>query len=272
MEFNTKEVREYFLGDCTGQRAEILERRFLENPDLQEVVLATESELIDEFIDGELSASDHERFISNYLITTVRSRKVSDAKALRSFSKAKNRTPFVATRAVENDPFFIKIFAWFRANGLVTAGGLAVIVLIATVAVFVYDRNGNDLSAKYVAINKQDLSDMSRFNATSKLLLVSGSQRGSNNTSKIKAGASTEVFIKLALPRDIIDSDTFQLSVERSTVKIYSQKNLRSYAISNGMELRVVLPTILFERGEYQIVVSPASKPNDSIKYSFNVE
>lgn len=273
MEYSTNQFREYFLGICTEKDAEVLEREFLENSSVQEAVLAAESELIDEYLDGELSAVDHAHFLENYLVTKGRDEKVAEARAYRSFFQNQDQIQTVPRVAInEKTSFFVELLDWLTAKGLVTAGAIAILLLTGTVTVFIFTRSSDDLATKYASINKQDMTDLSRFNATNKLSLASGDQRGTNDTSSVRSGASSEVLMRLSLLPDNTVTDRFQLNVKRGSADIYSQDGLRAYDNSNGMELRVILPTIILEQGDHQIYVTSVSRPNDVMKYSFKVE
>ena len=273
MKYTSEHFRDYFLGIIADEDAEMLERSFMENGELQEAVLSAESLLIDEYLDGDLSLIEQKQFLNNYLVTEARKQRVAEIRTYRVFfqNKIALKTKLEPVQ-VTNTSFLADVFDWFTAKGLVTAGAIAILLLVGTVALVVFNRDSDDIVAKYATINKQDMTDLSRFTAMSKLLLVPGSQRGLSDGSKVKTGGAAEVLVRLALSPRVGVHDRFHLNIKRGSVDIYSQSGLRSYDNSNGMELRIVLPTLLLERGEHQIVVTSASDPQNVMKYAFSVE
>lgn len=273
MKFESKQFKEYFLGVIPDEDAEVFEHEIISNAELYEVALSAESELIDEFLDGELSDADRTRFMTNYLVTDARNQKIVEARLYRSYFQSKNDTQATADALSLGGPsFFEGVFAWFSSKGLVTAGAIAVLLLIGTVALFVIDRKGEDIGVKYAALNTQDMSDLKRFAGSSKLSILPGTQRGSGDDSKLKLGVSPEVLIRLSLLPGAAADDRYKLDVLRGTASIYSQEGLRSYDSSNGREMRIILPTVLLERGDYQIVVTSTADPTQISKYSFKSE
>src|SRR5829696_3803217 len=72
----------YLLGDLPEERqSEIEDRAFRDEQYLQEI-LAAESDLIDEYVRGELSGSARRQFESRFLASAERRRKVEFARAL----------------------------------------------------------------------------------------------------------------------------------------------------------------------------------------------
>jgi anti-sigma factor RsiW len=80
--FSEELIVRYLLGDLPEEKqSEIEDRAFQDQPYLQRI-LAVESDLIDEYVQGELSDSTRRQFETRFLASAERRRKVQFAKAL----------------------------------------------------------------------------------------------------------------------------------------------------------------------------------------------
>ncbi len=80
--FSEELIVRYLLGELPEEKqSEIEDRAFQDQPYLQ-LILAVESDLIDEYVQGELSDSTRRQFETRFLASGERRRKVAFAKAL----------------------------------------------------------------------------------------------------------------------------------------------------------------------------------------------
>ncbi|MCA1591075.1 MAG: hypothetical protein LC754_00130 [Acidobacteria bacterium] len=80
-------TRHYLLGDLPAEERRPLEERLLADGDFLKYLSAVEDDLVDEYVRGELSEGERERFESFFLITAERRRKVKFAQALRRYNE-----------------------------------------------------------------------------------------------------------------------------------------------------------------------------------------
>ena len=73
---NSQELRQYLLGDLTGEAQRRVEERLLTEPDFLEELLVGEEELMDDYVGGELSADERLKFERHFLSTPERRRQV----------------------------------------------------------------------------------------------------------------------------------------------------------------------------------------------------
>jgi len=79
---NEKLIAQYLLGELTEeQQVEIEDRAFSDNDYLASIT-AVENDLIDEYVRGELSAADRQRFENRFLASAERRKRVEFARAL----------------------------------------------------------------------------------------------------------------------------------------------------------------------------------------------
>jgi len=97
---NEKLISQYLLGELPEeQQVEIEDRAFSDKAYLA-TITTVENDLIDEYVRGELSAADRQRFESRFLASAERRKRVEFAKALRSaFSESKAPEKNVAPTA-----------------------------------------------------------------------------------------------------------------------------------------------------------------------------
>lgn len=122
-------IRKYLLGNLTDEvRMREMEEKILFEDAFDEELSIGEDELVDEYLDGNLSENEHTQFLQYFLITPERREKLRFIRNLRSLA-AKEKIPPVDERIVEKKAFFDwrSLFqpAWIRAAALfLIVGGL----------------------------------------------------------------------------------------------------------------------------------------------------
>jgi hypothetical protein len=115
----------YLLGNLTEEEQVQVEDRAFADRDYLSALEATEADLIDAYVRGELSEPEHRSFELRFLTSPVRRRKVEFARALATVT-SESRTP--ESRDV-GQPFLTRLFwGW---NPMALAAGMAVLICIA---------------------------------------------------------------------------------------------------------------------------------------------
>jgi len=87
---NEKLISQYLLGELPEEQQVEIEDRAFSDKDYLATITTVENDLIDEYVRGELSPSDRQRFESRFLASAERRKRVEFAKALRTaFSESK---------------------------------------------------------------------------------------------------------------------------------------------------------------------------------------
>ena len=87
---NEKLISQYLLGELPEEQQVEIEDRAFSDKDYLAAITTVENDLIDEYVRGELSAADRQRFESRFLASAERRKRVEFAKALRTaFSESK---------------------------------------------------------------------------------------------------------------------------------------------------------------------------------------
>jgi anti-sigma-K factor RskA len=79
-------IRRYFLGDLPQEERARIEDRYLADADVFEGMLATENDLIDAYVRGELSEGERQKFEAAYFTSPERRQKVEFARSLSQVS------------------------------------------------------------------------------------------------------------------------------------------------------------------------------------------
>src|SRR5678815_1995557 len=81
---NEKLIARYLLGELPEDQQVEIEDRAFSDKDYLASITAVENDLIDEYVRGELSAADRQRFETRFLASTERRKRVEFATALRT--------------------------------------------------------------------------------------------------------------------------------------------------------------------------------------------
>ena len=81
---NEKLISRYLLGELPEEQQVEIEDRAFSDKDYLASITAVENDLIDEYVRGELSAADHQRFETRFLASAERRKRVEFATALRT--------------------------------------------------------------------------------------------------------------------------------------------------------------------------------------------
>src|SRR5215470_2534384 len=79
-----KLISRYLLGELPEEQQVEIEDRAFSDKDYLASITAVENDLIDEYVRGELSAADRQRFETRFLASAERRKRVEFAKALRT--------------------------------------------------------------------------------------------------------------------------------------------------------------------------------------------
>src|SRR5688500_7031961 len=88
-------LRQFLLGEVEDEERQRIESLFLTDSLMRERVLAAEQELIDDYLEGCLSAADRDTFVSRYGDTAAQRRKLRIAKSIQQWAVNQPKTPLV---------------------------------------------------------------------------------------------------------------------------------------------------------------------------------
>jgi CHAT domain-containing protein len=148
MEQGQAQFKDYFLGKLSAEEIDSVELQILENPEFAENMEIAETNLIEEYLDGELAINDQKLFEENYLTCEPRLKKVEFLKSVKKFAKSQSTT------INETMPsFFETLKNKFNLRPLTLAfGTIALICAVGITSYFVW-KNSTNKSETLLALN-----------------------------------------------------------------------------------------------------------------------
>ena len=273
MESDTQKWREYFLGGLQSNEAEEIEQRIISDPKFEEDLIVVENDLIEDHLDGTLSAVESRLFVDNYLITPDRHKNVELVAHLRERSKIKEQVS--DADGVKDDPSFIERFK-FSLSVPRLAYAPCLLLLIGITLGYFWFGQGDELQpsqSEYAVLNAQDFSSLVQYKDLSGIELLPGSSRGMGSAVKATDLSSrSNIFFRLGLPIELKDHDKYDLTLRKDRKSMFRFESLKAYENGGGKELRLLLPGSTFTEGGYLIEVNPAGASSTPLLYYFTVE
>ena len=136
-----EDIRRYLLGDVSPEGQRSVEEGILTEASLLEELGSVEEELIDDYVGGDLSADDRERFERHFLSVPERHRKLTFAQALARYRSEQGVTN-TAAASPERPTLAERLRAFWRGRPvpLRAAVGLAAVAVLAAAWWFSFQR------------------------------------------------------------------------------------------------------------------------------------
>ena len=144
-DFQEQDAIRYFLGTLSEAGQLAFEEKFFTDPDFSEWLDEVETDLIDDYLRGELSATERMKFEENYLVTVQRDARL---KASRTLWENERSAPEAADARLGESAFWESFKAFFTVSQLSYA--VPVILLLALLGgiVFFMNRPSNEIAEK----------------------------------------------------------------------------------------------------------------------------
>lgn len=274
MQITDSQLKRYLLGNLDEQTETEIGLEIISNESLEEKLLIAENDLMEDFLDGNLSETEEKLFYENFLVCGDREKQLAEI----GFSKqiSKKHLPLEIKPEREQTPtFWEKLKKLFGSHLGIAAPVLAALVIAAVVG-FYYILNQNSLSpleTEYANLNRQDFTNPNNFADSTNISLISGTYRSSGDGAKLNSGnLSDKVFFRLGLPFDLPDGDVINAELSREQKTIFRQTEIRVYKNQSGQEIRLLLPKAVLSKGQFQIKISNPKQETSSVIYDFAVE
>lgn len=135
-------LREFLLGGLDDEQRVRIEDQFLTDSETREKILAAEQELIEDYLEDSLTATDRERFTSLYARTSEQRRKLRITKSIKDWALSEAALPQVIPAKVS---IWDRLRNWLRLRPAVVP--ITVAIVFALVIVAVWLNQGNRHSA-----------------------------------------------------------------------------------------------------------------------------
>lgn len=299
-------ARRFLLGQLSPEEQGRIEELAFEDPDTFTFLESVEDDLIDEFIQGDLSADEEQQFKNHFLSLPGRR---SNLKISRLLQRHLDKIPDVPRRKTFSFSAWFPFLNWFKLQRpwlkvSVVAGAALVLVLFALWIITVYlqvtkpvpIQAGPDKPAAlpspsfeaspsltptgspvHVENKPKSLTpEKQRRLPTYALLLPSASPRGEGGQQLKLAADASRVTIELALITQR-NFKSYEAALEDETGRVLQRwHNLEEESLTSGKALKIELAAGLLKPQEfYRIVVSGINaeeKPEEIARYPFEVK
>ncbi len=277
---NAGKNRQYLLGNLPEDESEKLDLRIISGENSADELTKAEEDLMEEYLDGELSEAELELFKRNFLISEERTDRLKQISLLRNYAQKKaDQNIIKVENAVEPEGFFQKLITVFAPNQRPSTAIFGILIIVLTGILlwqtfFQNPANRADLwQGQIIALNEQDLSNLEDYKDLTNLSLAAGTMRDSSQNNSISAENLTgQILIRLAVPSDLVNENAFDAKISANEKDVMTIGEIRPYDNKSGKEFRLLLPKSLLNKGEYKIEILPENTKAMPAKYSFIVK
>lgn len=153
-------IRKYLLGYSEPEIAEAIEERLVTDQDYLETFSTVKEELVEDYLDGDLSAEEVERFVNYFLTTPRRHRQLEITRALAE--KTNNTSAPISELSESNEPLKFPRSRWRGKYWLLAA--MISTIFIAGFAVWVKLKSPPAMENADNQANKQLRDEIARLN------------------------------------------------------------------------------------------------------------
>ncbi len=230
-----EEVRRYLLGDVATEVQRAVEERLVTEESFLEELNAAEEELLDDYVGGDLSAGDRERFERHFLSTEERRRQLRFAQALARYTSERGAAK-TAVAADARPTLVERMRAFWRGRPVMlrAAAGFAAVVILAAAWWFSFPRTPSQ-----------------RTFATLSLSINAGSNRAEGaQAAKVQLPLKADALkISLALPEGLTNASGYRVEL----VDGAGAKESLEIIERGEKSLAVVVPSARLARGRYAL-------------------
>jgi hypothetical protein len=263
MDLERELTNRYFLGTATEAEDEDIGVRIIDDPSFAEEMNQAEIDLIEDYLEGGLSASEHELFERQYLTSDERRERVQEIALLKKYA---TRSAEMAAVVEPTE----KAVPWYRnIRILVPAFGLLILVVLGSVY---FAGRGTVGGVDYAQLNRQDLRDTAVIGNAQIVQVNPGTFRsGTPGSVAVVAGDSSAVLFRLPLNFSVAANTVYDASIERDGRKVFNVEPVRLYAEGGATEARMLAPREILSAGTYQIKLVRRDSDNAPVIYTFEV-
>jgi len=270
----------YLLGNLSEAEEVAIEDRAFADPEFLAALDAAEADLIDSYVRGELSTSEHAPFENRFLSSASRRNKVEFARALAQITTEAAQSKQSAIRPT----LFSVIRGWNL--GLQFAAGLAALLCIVCTSwlalqnsemrsrVAVLEQQRNQLQARERVLQNGDRSTQEPTVAS--LILLPGLSRAQSRIEQLRLTASAQI-ARIQIQLDARD-DYSQFRAELRTQRgqeVLTLSNLPRRGTTTGYAVSFDVPASALTKGQYELSLKALSGRQTAVDigyYYFEVQ
>ncbi len=276
MENDNAKLKYYLLGNLPPGEIEEIDLQLISDESLEERLYWAESELAEDYLDETLSPSEAALFEKNFLVSPERAAQLRQLSLLRNYARSA-ATGGVSDELCGKSPetFYERLKRFFSLNLQPASAVLALIIfgfLVGT-AIYYSAYKPAPLEKEFAELNQKDLNNLSEYKNLTNVNLSFGAFRDSGGANKLSENRLTDaVLFRLALPFEATPADKFKVEIIKDKKNILSRSEMPFYNNPNGKELRLLVPSTVLKKGEYQIKVEKETSNESAVNYNFTVQ
>lgn len=288
-EVDKDEMQQFLLGRLDEVRRQRVEELFMVNPEYREELLMTENDLIENYLEGNLSNVDEEMFRAHFLSTEQQRRKLNIAKSLKKYaiteSAARSTQSETATEQNPKRRGYFKSLTLRNSLLYLPLAAALMIAIIVGVNWVVENKRLNEQRAREqsrdaaLARELAQLNDPANNRATAENQDVSAvlppiSARGASGPVRLSPTADVKsLTLRLVLMDD--ESQSYRAILQKvGGAKRFTLPPLHAEDTPDGKAVQIKIPAHLMARGLYRLELTGMAadgKAVTSAEYSFSL-
>jgi len=245
---NNEDLRRYLLGTLPKLLQDQVEQRLMTDAVFNDELVATEDDLIDQYLSQQLSDQERRQFEAHFAITAERQGKIRFGRIFRSYLDSLPAADYRARVGGHSSDRFAVFGAWSgRIPVLVTA--LVIALFAGTLAAwFVYQRQ-NRVEGQPVVIT-----------------LVPGSLRSLEATSQRLKQPPPNTTVQIQLKLTANEYRTYQVELFSENRLVRTVKSLQAQNTDGDLILKFAVESDILNAGDYQCKLSGISD-SDQVEF-----
>ena len=276
------EITRFLLGEVDDEERQRLEGLFISDPESREKILIAENDLIDDYLEDCLTASDRDKFVAQYGDTPRQRRKLRIARSIKEYAVAEAMLTERATSAIPKWRTFLSSLRPRRPMLFIPIAATLTIACVVGVVWLVQLNSRRAQENSRRAAIERELTDL---NAPSSLrevrpqmfsiVLPPVSVRSVEPQAELTPRTDIRVVELQLLWTQKEQYASYRAVLRRvGNTEQFTIPNLHVEKNSGGSAVRVRLPAHLLSRGLYQVSVSGVAgdgAPGQAEEYTFTV-
>jgi hypothetical protein len=275
-------IRRFLLGDLDEEEHERIERRFISDQEVYERIVVLEDELLEDYVEDSLTASDREKFLAQYGHTPKEQRRLRIVKAIKEHAVAEATVSRKPRSTQPGSPNFLSAPRLRNPGFLIPVAVILIIAFVVGLVWLMDIRNKRVQETNRRAAIERDLAELNAPSSvgevrpqTFSMLLPPVSGRSAGSQADLQARTDIRVLELQLLWTQKDQYSSYQAVLRRvGDSQQLTIPNLHVQKTAGGTAVPLKLPAHILTRGLYQITlngIGSSGAPGQTEEYSFTV-
>ena len=255
-------ARRFLLGAVDDSERQQIESLFMTDSETEDTILSAEDELLEDYLEGNLSESDSARFLRQCVPGTRQRRKLRINASIREYALSEARRSEAGASAIQKVVGFTSV-SWLRQRRLIPIAATLVVLVIAAIWFIPWNNQRMREVSSRLALEQEltDLNSPSRITQSHPQMLTvvlpPVSLRSINRNSEVMSRSEYQVIELQLLSAQNPESQSYTAVVRGlAETDEFTIGNLRHETSSDGNFVRLRLPAKSLPPGHYEITLS----------------